>query len=423
MDQRRGSVDVQPLEAFGDSGVSTADIKLARTSSFKKPKSPRIIKPVMDLSEDSMDSDVFVLEQPGDGGFHTPPLSPLSRNNSLLSPSLDRLPRSKSLNAVSRSARRKSPAGDSDDGIGIRNETSVKNLLETQAFKKILEEKEALEEELDRWRKKYESSSGNIEYLYQMEDASSTAIQELKDQNTELKRRLLQKDKEIADMTSLTKTADEALSVFVKQKEDWAAREQTLQKSLASVKSEKQALEDLVAQTEANVKALQGQINAAKNKENALIVMVKTLEEHLQMSKKELEALETQAEVMNRERQGRVIDDPDNLVEQIHRQDIEIEALKEQLNNERISWGKISNKVSQMRDTDVSKPHIPPRISSAVELVHQIPDGAGSLEVEMLKSRVVDSLMNEIKELRHQNLLIITNFVATLDNVTNMAAI
>ncbi|KAI8836359.1 hypothetical protein BC829DRAFT_405728, partial [Chytridium lagenaria] len=403
----------------GDSGVSSTDVKLSRTSSFKKPpRSPRIIRNVTDTPIDSTDFHLDTDVSDGNG-FRTPPLSPLLRRNSLLSPpELDRLPRSKSLNSASRGGgRRKSPLEqDGEDEGGFKTDAALRNLLESQAIKKVIEEKEALEQELDKWRKvtppQIRIVVWNIEYLYKLEDTHSTTIQDLKSQNAELKKRLALKDKECGDAALQAKVAEESLAVLTKEKQAWGVKEQGYLKTIAGVKADQQVLEETNSQSE------------TMNREKALIAMIRTLEEQTQLAKKAMESLEMQVEMMSRERKDRVVTDPDTMMDQIERQELEIEALKEQLNNERVQWTKISSKANQIRDADtVGKPFIPPRISSAVELVHQIPDGAGSLEVEMLKSRVVDSLMNEIKELRSQNLLIITNFVATLDNVTNMGTL
>ncbi|KAJ3107484.1 hypothetical protein HDU97_004080 [Phlyctochytrium planicorne] len=298
--------------------------------------------------------------------------------------------------------------------------------VSSQDFKRIVAEKNALIDELEMWRKKYEMSSGDVEHLNRLEGFNSNAIQDLRNQVAEFRRKLQLKERELNETTARAKVAEEALSVIGKHRAEWISKEQSLQKALASVRAEKLTMQDQIQSSETALETAQKELAAAKNRELALVAMVQSLQGQLQavwQATKSVESLETKIEMMQRERKDRTVDDADSLTEQLHRQEIEIETLREQINNERISWGKISNKANQLRNIesqDTSKPVIPPRISSAVELVHQVPDGEGTLELEMIKSRVVDSLMNEIKELRQQNMLIISNFIATLDNVTNM---
>ncbi|KAJ3328738.1 hypothetical protein HDU76_009376 [Blyttiomyces sp. JEL0837] len=405
----------------------------------------------------------------------TPPSSPYSTtntNNLTLGSNSDRLPRSKSVNSAMDREKRfhRSLAGvknlvyaygagsgtgngngvvDSDDGGNGSDDSYVDRItsLERQ-LKKALFANEVLENELQKWQKKYHTTSTSTDHYIRQEELSTMTIQELREQVINLNKRLQKQGKSLMEVERQNRELQERMLGFVEERKALIEKEDRLNLVLGGLKGrvgEEQANNDRLNKL---LEEETSRRKVAEQRDEALVAMVRTMEDHLRQERSLKEAAEEKLAFEVKMRKAEAINNVDEVKAQyqsiIDELRNEVKTLSEEntllqdlTNPQEPSTNSIlpSSSTTSSSPTPMSTPArvspsgrtltnpgmFPPRSSSAVDLLEEnkLPVD-GTLESQLLRGRVAIARESEIQRLRAENMALVNQLVATLDSITNI---
>ncbi|KAI9340159.1 hypothetical protein DFJ73DRAFT_779101 [Zopfochytrium polystomum] len=361
------AAESQVIEAMGDSDISSSDLQapgasFVRKSSFKKPKSAR------KLSTSSVRSRAgSVHENDGDdGGALAAPTGDRDRDLSPVYTSPRSLDRNKSLDR-NRSFGR--GIGESDDGSD-----------ESQAR---------------RIATRYLDTTTSVDELKRMDDVQSMTIQQLRDEVISLRKQLARKDKDLQETARRIVELDKGITRLQEAEKLRAGKDSgsgepgVLAETPAYGCRGKKRLWPKKFQEVETAKA------AANQKENTLVIMIRSLKEQLSQVEElrsEVETLTEQNNTLKIEREG-------------------------------FAWlqsaGSGSSGGGGAEDQQINPALVAPRTSSAIDLVDTLPEG-GDLKVQIMKSKIAALKESELKRLRAENIALVNELAATLNNIANM---
>ncbi|KAJ3197006.1 hypothetical protein HK101_006665 [Irineochytrium annulatum] len=288
-------------------------------------------------------------------------------------------------------------------------------MLEKQ-LKRYAEKNDSLEIEVQQWKKK----CGDKEHRLYVEYDQEFTIQNLKDQVDILTRQLHQVEKVRSDSARKEEISDAEAATFAELKASWTHRESLYTQQLATLRQAAMVLEEENVRLQAALDAETTAKLALKEREGAYIIMMKSMEAELEKSAQAIRNMEDRLDLEERHRAD---GDPDVLNElylKIEVLENETQNLKDELSlleEERDKWTQISKEAAPMSP---KKTNFPPRSSSAVDLLDKLPRG-GTLEVELLKTKIAEKKVSEIERLRSENSFLVKQLVATLDSVSRLS--
>ncbi|KAJ3307939.1 hypothetical protein HDU76_004236 [Blyttiomyces sp. JEL0837] len=394
----------------------------------------------------------------------TPPASPPKEYiNSAIVSNVGMLSRSKSVGNAFDRVRRKNKrkvvpvvveTDDDDDGSSDNRYPKRIALLEEQ-LKNAQQSNEILEAEVEKWQKKFLTSTSSTDHYINQTNLQSTTIATLESEITTLTRRLQKQSKQMLEVEKQNSVLQESLAKLVEERQRWVERENVLALQVgglnAKLVEERGTIDRLKKQIEEEITRRK----VVEQRDEALVAMVRTLEDHLREQQSLKEAAEERLEFEIKLRQSENVDEKDAVNAQYEQmiEDLraEVKSLTEEnlllqnptLNNININTTasnptsnttpptlKTKNTLLIYRDSpnspsgrELTNPEMfPPRSSSAIDLLENeelsnCNDG-NSLEIMMLRGRAEAARESELKRLREENLALVNQLVATLDSVS-----
>ncbi|KAJ3049528.1 hypothetical protein HK097_009489 [Rhizophlyctis rosea] len=415
------TAEPEELSAFGDAEMSTEELNsLQRKVSFKRPK-PQKRRSLRDLRATMSDSESAFTERESLVRFE---------ENGEEAPKESRIARSLSVGGHRISELRKLTG--QLDASQERVETLEKEL-------KIFEgAQQSLVQEADRWKRKHNESSRELESLRNDFDQQHAQLTFLKEQMEKLQQTLSVKERE---KQTLNRQFGDGLSMVEKSKEEWDSKEASYKHQIGSLtKMVAQLKEELSQEKENHFRDIRDH-QQRETEAQAHVIMIKTLEAEVEKHKKVAEEAKEALDFEKRRRRAsfgpagcpehdKMIDELQDhlksLTEQNQSLQEEVETLRMLVADEKPlertpEPAPISPAVSSP-SSPKGKPRFPPRTSSAQDLLTMYTSGqtSGSLATELLREKVQTGVKSELTRLRDENIALVNYLAATLDSVARL---
>ncbi|KAJ1538508.1 hypothetical protein HK405_013769 [Cladochytrium tenue] len=306
--------------------------------------------------------------------------------------------------------------------------------LERQ-LKKALSVNVTVEEELQKWKKRYFDSTSNVDELRRADDVQTMTILELRDEVVDLRRQLARKDRETADASRRLADADRTVARLQEAERARSERDAAVATQVAALRHQVAVANDKEMKLLNKVQQADVAKTAADQKDATLMIVVRSLREQLAEETRARQALVEKLQLQERVRSAEAAEDAGKgtaelraLIEELRG---ELVGLREQndalvIERERYAWLHPSSGEAAAQPATVSQQQqqidpalITPRTSSAVDLVDSLPEG-GDLKVQFMKSKIAAMKDAEMKRLREENMALVNQLAATLNNIAKM---